>query len=47
MRLHPSPPAQSDTLPLFAQRHTAENIEKWTEEALTDMGLTPAALLAP
>ena len=26
---------------------SAENIEKWTEKALTDMGLTPAALLAP
>ena len=23
-----------------AERHTAENIKKWTEQALTDMGLT-------
>ena len=32
---------------LFCTILEAENIEKWTEEALTDMGLTPAALLAP
>ena len=28
------------------ERHTAENIEKWTEEALTAIGLTKEKLLA-
>jgi len=29
-----------------AQRHTAENIKRWTKEALESIGLTPAKLLA-
>ena len=29
------------------QRHTAENISKWTEEALEAIGLTAKGLLAP
>ena len=28
-----------------SERHTGENIKQWTEEALRDMGLTPAKLL--
>ena len=27
-----------------AERHTATNIEKWTAEALVDIGLTPMML---
>ena len=30
-----------------SQRHTAPNIKKWTDEALDDIGLTPAKVLAP
>ena len=29
------------------ERHTAENITKWTKEALEAMGLTPEGLFAP
>ena len=29
------------------ERHTAENITKWTNEALEAIGLTPEGLLAP
>ena len=29
------------------ERHTAENISKWTEEALEAIGLTAEGLLAP
>ena len=29
-----------------SERHTAPNIKKWTEEALKDMGLTTAQLVA-
>ena len=28
-----------------SERHTAENIEKWTEEALESIGLTEKGLL--
>jgi hypothetical protein len=28
-----------------SERHTAENIRKWTEEALTSIGFTPQALM--
>ena len=28
-----------------SKRHTAENIKKWTEEALRDIGLTAANLV--
>jgi hypothetical protein len=28
------------------ERHTAENIKKWTEEALTDIGFTTEKLMA-
>ena len=30
-----------------SERHTADNIEAWTQEALEGIGLTPAKLLAP
>ena len=30
-----------------SERHTAENIEKWTKEALEAMGLTSEKILAP
>ena len=30
---------------LESKRHTAENIKKWTEEALKDIGLTAANLV--
>ena len=29
-----------------SERHTAPSIKKWTEEALKDMGLTAAQLVA-
>ena len=29
------------------ERHTADNIAKWTKEALEAMGLTPEGLFAP
>ena len=29
------------------ERHTAENIKKWTEQAIKDIGLTTEGLLAP
>ena len=29
------------------ERHTAENIKKWTDEALTDIGITQKGFYAP
>ena len=31
----------------LSQRHTAENIVEWTNEALVDIGMTSADLLPP
>ena len=32
-------------MPCHSERHTAQNIKKWTTDALKGIGLTPAQLL--
>ena len=38
----PLTPQPAAKCAVASQRHTAPNIKKWTDEALDDIGLTPA-----
>ena len=42
-----TPPQLSRVPPSRAQKHTADNIEKWTKQALLDLELTAEKLLQP